>query len=154
VAARALKLPLFPHVTLTVSLFLLRPPPPHLLLTPLSKGTNRIFDLKTRATNAIRLNVEQCDNSPSSSFSAAFLMFRFARRYKDHLDYKINRVIGSFNSFEREFYDMMRSCFLKSPPPPPPPPSLPHISATSSSFNAAPSGTLFSFVLARWTARL
>ena len=25
------------------------------------KGTNRIFDLKTRATNAIRLNVEQCE---------------------------------------------------------------------------------------------
>ena len=40
-------------------------------------------------------------------------------RYKEHLDYKITRVIGSFNSFEREFYDMMRSWFLNSPPPPP-----------------------------------
>jgi hypothetical protein len=80
------------------------------------KGTNRIFDLKTRATNAIRLNVEQCDARPSSLLQP--LVSCIPLRYKDHLDYKITRVIGSFNSFEREFYDMMRSCFLKCPFPP------------------------------------
>jgi hypothetical protein len=55
-------------------------------------------------------------SAPASEHALAQLLVDatvLSIRYKDHLDYKITRVIGSFNSFEREFYDMMRSCFLK-----------------------------------------
>jgi len=52
----------------------------------------KIFDLKTRATFPVRLDVAN---------------------YKDHLDYRITRTTGLFYSFEREYYDMMRSAFLK-----------------------------------------
>ena len=52
----------------------------------------KIFDLKTRATFPVRLDVAN---------------------YKNHLDYRITRTEGLFYSFEREYYDMMRSAFLK-----------------------------------------
>ena len=52
----------------------------------------KIFDLKTRATFPVRLDVAN---------------------YKEHLDYRITRTEGLFYSFEREYYDMMRAAFLK-----------------------------------------
>lgn len=55
----------------------------------LPKGT---FDLKTRADLAIRMDQEN---------------------YKDNLGYRLKRNQGLFESFEREYYDMLRSAFLK-----------------------------------------
>ena len=52
----------------------------------------RIFDLKTRAVLPIRLNVT---------------------RYRHNLWYKIIKHKGEFLSFEREYFDMIRSAFLK-----------------------------------------
>eukprot|EP00291_Cryptomonas_curvata_P016222 CAMPEP_0172155286 /NCGR_PEP_ID=MMETSP1050-20130122/2538_1 /TAXON_ID=233186 /ORGANISM="Cryptomonas curvata, Strain CCAP979/52" /LENGTH=718 /DNA_ID=CAMNT_0012824161 /DNA_START=44 /DNA_END=2195 /DNA_ORIENTATION=+ len=63
---------------------------------------NQIFDLKTRATHAIR-NAGRCGNQEAEP----------NKRYLDFLDYRIKYQEGLFNSFEREIYDMMRSCFLK-----------------------------------------
>jgi len=55
-------------------------------------GNSKIFDLKTRATKSIRYNVEE---------------------YEKHKGYKIHRLLGKHNSFEKEIYDMARSAFLK-----------------------------------------
>lgn len=52
----------------------------------------KVFDLKTRATVAVRLNAED---------------------YADFVNYRVFRLNGMWNSFMREFYDMMRSAFLK-----------------------------------------
>eukprot|EP00158_Paraphelidium_tribonemae_P006092 Partr_v1_DN27676_c3_g1_i2_m65580 putative Mitochondrial mRNA processing protein PET127 len=52
----------------------------------------KYFDIKTRATMAIRYNVGE---------------------YQQFVDYRIHKSDGFFNSFNREFYDMMRSAFLK-----------------------------------------
>lgn len=52
----------------------------------------RSFDLKTRATLPIRMNIAN---------------------YKAHLDYRILCNQGLFYSFEREFFDMCRSALLK-----------------------------------------
>ena len=51
-----------------------------------------VFDIKTRATHAIRYNLN---------------------RYQEQLDYHITKLSGLYNSFEREYYDMGRSAFLK-----------------------------------------
>ena len=51
-----------------------------------------IFDLKTRATVAVRYNVAS---------------------FYNHLDYRLSKLRGPEASFEREFYDMIRSAFLK-----------------------------------------
>lgn len=53
-----------------------------------------IFDLKTRATFPIRVFSEE---------------FR-----EEHLEYKLDRLRGNKNSFEREYYDMARSSFLRN----------------------------------------
>ena len=50
------------------------------------------FDIKTRATVAIRHNIQD---------------------YAKFIDYRLNQVDGVHNSFTREYYDMMRSSFLK-----------------------------------------
>ncbi|ORZ15867.1 mitochondrial protein Pet127-domain-containing protein [Absidia repens] len=52
----------------------------------------RTFDLKTRATMPIRLDIPH---------------------YQDYLNYKLEQHHGLHYSFEREYYDMMRSAFLK-----------------------------------------
>ena len=52
----------------------------------------KIFDLKTRATIPIRLDVEN---------------------YQNYLNYRLRKPTGLFESFEREYYDMVRSAFLK-----------------------------------------
>jgi hypothetical protein len=52
----------------------------------------RIFDLKTRATFPVRLDVAN---------------------YRAHLAYRLTRTEGRLYSFEREYYDLMRSAFLK-----------------------------------------
>lgn len=57
--------------------------------TRLPKGS---FDLKTRADLAIRMDQVN---------------------YKDNLGYKLRKTHGLFESFEREYYDMIRSAFLK-----------------------------------------
>jgi len=54
---------------------------------------SKTFDLKTRATAAIRLDIEN---------------------YQRYLDYRVDRLIGKFHSFEREFTDMLRGTFLKN----------------------------------------
>lgn len=55
-------------------------------------GPNKVFDIKTRATFAVR---RDCGN------------------HRRHVGYRLSRLLGEFNSFEREFYDMARSAFLK-----------------------------------------
>lgn len=50
------------------------------------------FEIKTRAVLPIRQDVGG---------------------YKNWLDYKIDRVKGGLNSYEREFFDMIRNSFLK-----------------------------------------
>ncbi|KAF9163555.1 hypothetical protein DFQ26_002404 [Actinomortierella ambigua] len=52
----------------------------------------RTFDLKTRAAVAIRLDVQN---------------------YEQHSGYQLRKSHGFLESFEREYYDMMRSAFLK-----------------------------------------
>lgn len=51
-----------------------------------------MFDLKTRAVAAIRMDV---------------------RRYEMGMGYEIRHRLGHWESFEREYYDMMRAAFLK-----------------------------------------
>lgn len=55
-------------------------------------GDRKSFDLKTRATFPIRMDVSN---------------------YLNYLGYQINTLKGYFNSFEREYYDMCRSAMLK-----------------------------------------
>jgi hypothetical protein len=50
------------------------------------------FDLKTRATLPIRMDVNN---------------------YRDYLSYKLHRPYGLYESFEREFFDLCRSALLK-----------------------------------------
>lgn len=57
-------------------------------------STVGVFDLKSRATNPIRIYV---DDDPSM-----------------HIGYKLTRLMGPTNSFEREYYDMSRSAFLRN----------------------------------------
>lgn len=52
----------------------------------------RTFDLKTRATLPIRMDIAN---------------------YRQHLDYRLHSPHGLFGSYEREFYDMCRSALLK-----------------------------------------
>lgn len=52
----------------------------------------RSFDIKSRATLPVRMDVGS---------------------YAQHAAYRIYAATGMFNSFEREFYDMARSSFLK-----------------------------------------
>ena len=51
-----------------------------------------VFDLKTRACIAVRMDVQRSDEGA---------------------DYEIHHQTGLYNSFEREYYDMIRSAFLK-----------------------------------------
>ena len=53
---------------------------------------NKTFDLKTRATLAIRYDIA---------------------RYREHLNYSIDRRFGLLQSYERELYDMIRATMLK-----------------------------------------
>jgi len=55
-------------------------------------SVNKTFDLKTRATFAIRLNVES---------------------YRTKVGYKLDKLIGDSSSYEHEFYDVIRAGFLK-----------------------------------------
>ncbi|TPX77821.1 hypothetical protein CcCBS67573_g00863 [Chytriomyces confervae] len=52
----------------------------------------KTFDIKTRASVVVRMDPEH---------------------YKDHQDYKLNRLKGMLSSFEREYFDMARSTMLK-----------------------------------------
>ncbi|KAI9014860.1 mitochondrial protein Pet127-domain-containing protein [Gaertneriomyces semiglobifer] len=52
----------------------------------------KTFDLKTRATLPVRMD---------------------HLNYLEHLDYRLERTKGLFLSYEREYYDMLRSAFLK-----------------------------------------
>jgi hypothetical protein len=58
---------------------------------PRLPGTG-VFDLKTRAVFPIRMD---------------------AANYRDGTGYEIRSLYGRFESYEREYYDMMRSAFLK-----------------------------------------
>jgi Mitochondrial protein Pet127 len=51
-----------------------------------------VFDLKTRACISVRMDVQKSDEGA---------------------DYEIHHRTGVYNSFEREYYDMIRSAFLK-----------------------------------------
>ncbi|KAG1177788.1 hypothetical protein G6F70_003021 [Rhizopus microsporus] len=52
----------------------------------------KTFDLKTRAAIPVRLDV---------------------KNYEKYVGYRINRYRGYYESYEREYYDMIRSAFLK-----------------------------------------
>ncbi|KAL2914622.1 hypothetical protein HK105_205760 [Polyrhizophydium stewartii] len=52
----------------------------------------RVFDVKTRATLPIRMDLAN---------------------YLDNLGYRIRKLHGLYESFEREYYDMMRSAMIK-----------------------------------------
>ncbi|ORX46564.1 Pet127-domain-containing protein [Hesseltinella vesiculosa] len=56
------------------------------------KLPRKTFDLKTRATMPVRLDIPH---------------------YKDYYNYTLDQYIGYYYSFEREYYDMVRSAFLK-----------------------------------------
>ena len=58
---------------------------------PRLPGTG-VFDLKTRAALPVRIDL---------------------MNYKQHSTYLIRRLQGETESFEREYYDLMRSAFLK-----------------------------------------
>lgn len=64
-------------------------------------GGNQIFDIKTRATHAIRNCFNLLPDVPAHE------------RHLQFLDYKITQQAGLWNSFERELYDMIRAAFLK-----------------------------------------
>jgi hypothetical protein len=51
-----------------------------------------VFDLKTRACVSVRMDVQNSEEGA---------------------DYEIHHLTGAYNSFEREYYDMIRSAFLK-----------------------------------------
>ena len=51
-----------------------------------------VFDLKTRACISVRMDVRNSDEGA---------------------DYEIHSRVGVYNSFEREYYDMIRAAFLK-----------------------------------------
>ncbi|KAJ3049713.1 hypothetical protein HK097_009318 [Rhizophlyctis rosea] len=53
---------------------------------------NKTFDLKTRSTVAVRMSPQ---------------------KYAELTSYKLIKLNGLFESFEREYYDMLRSAFLK-----------------------------------------
>jgi hypothetical protein len=55
-------------------------------------GNHIVFELKTRATAVIRYDVAN---------------------YIDYLDYEVGKYKGHSQSFEREFYDLIRGGFLK-----------------------------------------
>jgi hypothetical protein len=59
---------------------------------PRVRSDKKVFDLKTRATLPIRLDVGN---------------------YHEYTDYRVTHRTGRYNSFEREFYDMARTAFLK-----------------------------------------
>ncbi|KAI8069944.1 mitochondrial protein Pet127-domain-containing protein [Gongronella butleri] len=56
------------------------------------KLPRRTFDLKTRATMPVRLDIPH---------------------YRDYYNYTLEQYLGLFYSFEREYFDMVRSAFLK-----------------------------------------
>eukprot|EP00180_Rhodochaete_pulchella_P000719 Plantae.Rhodophyta-Rhodochaete_pulchella.ctg1550.p1 GENE.Plantae.Rhodophyta-Rhodochaete_pulchella.ctg1550~~Plantae.Rhodophyta-Rhodochaete_pulchella.ctg1550.p1 ORF type:complete len:503 (+),score=58.65 Plantae.Rhodophyta-Rhodochaete_pulchella.ctg1550:204-1712(+) len=56
------------------------------------RDTGEYFDLKSRAVASVRRNLAE---------------------YRNHLQYLITEGRGPTNSFEREFYDMVRSCLIK-----------------------------------------
>ena len=58
---------------------------------PRLPGTG-VFDLKTRAALPVRMDI---------------------MNYKQHSTYLIRTLQGEFESFEREYHDLMRSAFLK-----------------------------------------
>lgn len=51
-----------------------------------------VFDIKTRACTPTRLDV---------------------LNYKEHAGYTIKKLHGQLESFEKEYYDLIRSAFLK-----------------------------------------
>jgi hypothetical protein len=55
-------------------------------------GTPIVFEIKTRATSPIRYDLAN---------------------YKDYMDYELKTDLGRYESFEREYYDMIRGAFLK-----------------------------------------
>lgn len=60
---------------------------------PITKSNKRIlFEIKTRAVSPIRYDVHN---------------------YIDYIDYEVNKLKGLENSYEREFYDLIRGGFLK-----------------------------------------
>eukprot|EP00960_Hanusia_phi_P056291 763219-Hanusia_phi.AAC.2 len=65
------------------------------------RSQNQIFDLKTRATHAIRNCYTILPEIPADECHLHFT------------DYRITQNLGLWHSFERELYDMLRSAFLK-----------------------------------------
>ncbi|TFY67867.1 hypothetical protein EVJ58_g1354 [Rhodofomes roseus] len=59
--------------------------------SPVLPGTG-VFDIKTRAAVAVRLNLP---------------------KYRDNSNYRIYSIQGPWMSFEKEYYDLIRSAFLK-----------------------------------------
>jgi len=52
----------------------------------------KVFDLKSRATHAIRYNME---------------------RFREATGYQILKIVGDLNSYEREYFDMIKSTLIK-----------------------------------------
>lgn len=61
-------------------------------MSTLPDGQKIVYEIKSRAVAPMRYHLD---------------------RYFDYFDYNINRVMGSHSSFEREYYDLIRSAFLK-----------------------------------------
>ncbi|KAI8644545.1 mitochondrial protein Pet127-domain-containing protein, partial [Parasitella parasitica] len=73
----------------------------------LPRGT---FDLKTRAVMPVRLDIQ---NYAASSAFCLHAIILFIHIEQEYLGYKLKRYKGLYESFEREYYDMIRSAFLK-----------------------------------------
>lgn len=58
----------------------------------LPNGEKIVYEIKTRATAPIRYEVTT---------------------YKDYLDYKLDPIVGTVSSYEREYYDLIRGGFMK-----------------------------------------
>ena len=66
----------------------------------LTDGDGQIFDIKTRATHAIRNCFNLLPDVPAHE------------RHLHFLDYKITQQAGLWNSFEREVCLMLRAAFF------------------------------------------
>ena len=61
-------------------------------MSTLPNGKNIVYEIKSRAVAPMRYDLEN---------------------YTNYFDYKIDRLIGTHSSFEREYYDLIRGGFLK-----------------------------------------
>jgi hypothetical protein len=68
-----------------------------------------VFDIKTRACTPVRLDVLNYE----VRFLAKHSGYRLLNYEQEHTGYNIKKLYGELESFEKEYYDLIRSAFLK-----------------------------------------